>query len=86
MSSEYRYIGKDGMPILARDLEDQRDAALSRIEELEAELAKAVEALDEAVYLLDVTEEDITKGAGVYRIVNTLKELTGEGGTHDKNL
>ena len=42
--------------------------------------------MDEAVYLLDVTEEDITKGAGVYRIVNTLKELTGEGGTHDKNL
>jgi hypothetical protein len=35
---EYRYIGKDGMPILARDLEDQRDAAL-------AKLAKAVEAL-----------------------------------------
>lgn len=38
MRSEYRYIGKDGMPILARDLEDQRDAAL-------AKLAKAVEAL-----------------------------------------
>jgi hypothetical protein len=56
------------------------------VKELEAKLARAVEALDEAVYLLDVTEEDITKGAGVYRIVNTLKELTGEGGTHDKNL
>jgi hypothetical protein len=33
--------------------------------------------LDEAVYLLDITEEAIAKGAGVYRIVNTLKELTG---------
>ena len=29
--SEYRYIGKDGMPILARDLEDQRDAALAKL-------------------------------------------------------
>jgi hypothetical protein len=48
------------------------------IKELEAKLAKAVEALDEAIYLLDVTEEDIAKGAGVYRIVNTMKELTGE--------
>jgi hypothetical protein len=56
------------------------------VKELEANLARAVEALDEAVYLLDITDEDIAKGAGVYRIVNTLKELTGEGGTHDKNL
>jgi hypothetical protein len=63
-----------------------RGCMAERIQELEAELAKAVEALDEAVYLLGVTEEDIAKGAGVYRIVNTLKELTGEGGTHDKNL
>jgi hypothetical protein len=37
---EYRYIGKDGMPILARDLEDQRDAAL-------AKLAKAAELVIE---------------------------------------
>jgi hypothetical protein len=36
--TEYRYIGKDGKPILARDLEDQRD-------ELQAKLAKAVVAL-----------------------------------------
>ena len=48
------------------------------VKELEAKLAKGVEALDEAVYLLDITEEDIAKGAGVYRIVNTLKELKGE--------
>jgi len=32
---EYRYIGKDGMPILARDLEDQRDAALAKLEQIE---------------------------------------------------
>ena len=45
------------------------------IEELEANLVKAIEALEEAVYLLDVTDEDIAKGAGVYRIVSTLAEL-----------
>jgi hypothetical protein len=36
----YRYIGKDGKPILARDLEDQRDAALARVDVLEAALAR----------------------------------------------
>ncbi len=36
--TEYRYIGKDGKPILARDLEDQRD-------ELQIKLAKAMDAL-----------------------------------------
>jgi exosome complex RNA-binding protein Csl4 len=35
--SGYQYIGKDGKPVLARVLEDQRDAALARIVELEAE-------------------------------------------------
>ncbi len=39
----YRYIGKDGKPILARDLEDAKDAA-------EAKLAKAVAALREAAH------------------------------------
>jgi len=33
----YHYIGKDGQPVLARVLEDQRDAALARIAKLEAE-------------------------------------------------
>ena len=37
--AEYRYIGKDGKPILARDLEDQRD-------ELQVKLTKAVAILD----------------------------------------
>jgi exosome complex RNA-binding protein Csl4 len=32
----YHYIGKDGKSVLARVLEDQRDAALARIAELEA--------------------------------------------------
>lgn len=69
--TEYRYIGKDGKPILARDLEDQRD-------ELQAKLAKALAALDEAIYMLDPDEEDTAKGAGLYRIVTTYKELKGE--------
>jgi len=49
-----------------------------RIEELEARLDKAVEALDEAVYLLAPDEEDMAKKAGVYRVVTTFKELKGE--------
>ena len=56
-----------------------------RIEELEAKLAKAVEALDEAIYLLDPEidgiahrDEDIAKVTGLYPIVTTLAELKGE--------
>ena len=44
--SEYRYIGKDGKPILARELEDQRD-------ELQVKLAKAVNVLQELVTCVD---------------------------------
>ena len=46
-----------------------------KIEELEAKLVKAISALDEALYFLDPDEEDIAKGAGLYRIVTTYKEL-----------
>jgi len=69
--TEYRYIGKDGKPILARELEDQRD-------ELQDKLTKALAALDEAIYMLNPDEEDMAKEAGVYRIVTTYKELKGE--------
>jgi hypothetical protein len=48
---------------------------------LEAKLAKAVEALDEAVYLLKPDEKDMMRQAGVYRIVTTLAEIKGE--SHD---
>jgi len=44
----------------------------------EAKLARAVEALEEAIYLLDPDEEDIAKKAGLYRIVTTYAELKGE--------
>ena len=50
----------------------------ARIEELEAKLAKAVEALDEAVYLLAPDDRDMARKAGVYRVVTTLAELKGE--------
>ena len=56
----------------------ERAQMQERITELEAKLAKAVEALFEAIYLLDPDEEDIAKGAGLYRIVTTLAELKGE--------
>ena len=46
-----------------------------RIEELEAKLTKAVRCLDEAMYFIDLDEEDILKGAGVYRIAKAYAEL-----------
>ena len=52
--------------------------ALQYIEELEANLAKAVDALGEAIYLLDPDEEDIAKETGLHRIVTTYAELTGD--------
>jgi hypothetical protein len=53
------------------------EEAADRIEELEAKLAKAVEALDEAVYLLAPDEKDMMRQAGVYRVVTTLAKLKG---------
>jgi hypothetical protein len=47
------------------------------IDQLEAKLAKAIAALDEAIYMLHPDEEDMAKEAGVYRIVTTHKELKG---------
>ena len=52
---------------------EQTEAKLSKSEAL---LAKALDALDEAVYFLDMG-----KSAGVYRIVTTLAKL--KGGTND---
>ena len=54
------------------------ECAADRIEDLSAKLAKAVVALDEAIYLLDPDEEDIAKEAGLYRIVTTHDQLKGE--------
>ena len=54
-----------------------REAA-DRIAELEAKLAKAVEALDEAIYMLVPDEKDMENRAGIYRIVTAYEELKGE--------
>jgi hypothetical protein len=71
--SEYNYL--DG-------LEDYKHYGeyirADRIEGLEAKLTKAVEALDEAVYLLGPDEEDTMMKAGVYRVVTRLAELKGQ--------
>jgi hypothetical protein len=45
------------------------------VRDLEAKLAKAVEALKEALYFLKPTESDMEKKAGIYRIVTTLAEI-----------
>ena len=52
--------------------------ALVENDDLKAKLAKAVEALDEAVYLLAPDDKDMARKAGVYRIVTTLAELKGQ--------
>ena len=48
------------------------------IKDLEAKLAKAVEALDEALYFLQPDERDMSKEAGIYRIVKIYEEITGK--------
>ena len=48
------------------------------IEDLEAKLAKAVEALDESLYFLQPDERDMSKQAGKYRIVKAYEEITGQ--------
>jgi len=39
------------------------------------ETNELIEALEEAVYLLNPTEEDMQKKAGVYRVVTALEKL-----------
>ena len=63
----------------AQTLNSERDAnaiLTDRIEELEAKLVKAVDAISEAIYLLDPDENDIAKETGLYRIVTAFKELS----------
>jgi hypothetical protein len=49
--AEYRYIGKDGKPILARDLEDQRD-------ELQVKLTKAVDVIKHLINIAPEGDND----------------------------
>ena len=46
-----------------------------RIHELEDRIEELTQALEEAVYLLNPTEEDIQKKAGVYRVVTALEKM-----------
>jgi hypothetical protein len=71
--TEYRYIGKDGKPILARDLEDQRD-------ELQDKLTKAVNALRELVTCVDdgCYCSELKMAAVVDDAIATLAEIKGE--------
>ena len=59
---------------------EQAEASIEELEgklsKSEALLAKALEALGEAVYLLDPDEKDMARKAGVYRVVTTLAELS----------
>jgi len=68
----------DSMGSVMGEVEHMAQQMRDHIEELEIKLSKAIEALDEAIYLLDPDEEDITKETGLYRIVEAFKELKGE--------
>lgn len=46
-----------------------------RIMMLQSYLRDAIEALEEAVYFLEPTDEDMQKKAGVYRVVTALEKL-----------
>jgi len=58
----------------------RRDSAAGwdKCEEYRNKLAKAMLALDEAIYLLDPDDEDIAKETGLHRIVTICAELKGE--------
>ena len=58
------------------DLPPIRYVRADRIKELE-------EALEEAVYLLNPTDEDMQKRSGVYRVVKALEKLKEK--THEDN-
>ena len=60
------------------ELEAQRNFAQRQVVAAETKLAKAVEALDEAVYLLAPDEKDMARKAGVYRVVTILAALKGQ--------
>ena len=71
--TDYRQIGKDGKPILARDLEDQRD-------ELQTKLTKAVNVLQELVTCVDdgCYCSELKMAAVMDDAIATLAEIKGE--------
>ena len=67
--AEYKHV--------ASAIDTQWAESQDEIADLKAKLDKAVDALGEAIYLLDPDEEDIAKETGLHRIVTTYAELTG---------
>jgi len=49
-----------------------------RIHELEDRIEELTKALEDAVYLLNPTDEDMQKKAGVYRVVTALEKYRPE--------
>ena len=54
----YLYIGRDGKPILARDLEDQRDAALARAEQAEEDAETIISLSRKNVEALEIMRRE----------------------------
>jgi hypothetical protein len=75
---EYKTDWSEGEWYARPDFSCVKYVRADRIEELEAKLANAMLALDEAIYLLDPDEEDIAKETGLHRIVAICAELKGE--------
>jgi len=73
----------DRIKKLEKELEYWRGdsaAGWDKCEEYRNKLAKAMLALDEAIYLLDPDDEDIAKETGLHRIVTICAELKGARG------
>ena len=59
--------------VIPYDFEDDSNIGVAFEDESNTDVA--VEALEEAVYLLNPTDEDMQKKAGVYRVVSALEKL-----------
>lgn len=55
--NQYTYIGKDGKAVLARDLEDERDALKERVKNLESALRGLDPYLDAIVFHAPTRDE-----------------------------
>ena len=58
----YTYYGKDGRPVLARDLEDRLEAANARISDLEEVLEPFADAANEMARYDDYNQAPVTVG------------------------
>lgn len=67
--AEYKYV--------ASAIDTQWAESQDEIADLKAQLKKAMAALDEAMYFLDIDEDDILSGGPLYEAVKTYAELGG---------